>query len=127
MFQRKNKPGSYDPNDKRPIFIQSNKLFFAYSGGRLIIMNDQLQWQDLGDGKGRSDNSGTIQHEFLGQIKGEGLCLTFKKYNTTFDFNTLKNCHFLENNKIKGKREADYYMYPIHHLKRYAKKRLNKI
>lgn len=145
MFQRKNKLGAYDPNekfglkkkkqkfkrtifydhnDKRPIFIQSDKLFFAYSGGRFIVMNDQLQWQDFGNGGGRNDNEGTINHEYFGQIKGEGLCLTFEKYSTTFDFGSLKNCYFLENNKIRGKRDVNFYMYPVHHLKRFAEKRL---
>ena len=97
---------------------------FAWSGGRLLIMNNNQELVDFSDG-GLSQNGrggyAEFKHRILGNIKAENTKFTFKDYNVEFDFSCLKNCHFLEKNKIKGK--PKYLPSVLYHIERYSKKR----
>lgn len=106
------------------IFEHIHPFSFAWSGGRLLIMNNKQELVDFGDGgmsKGRVGGYAEFEHRILGNIKVDNTKFTFKDYNIEFDFNCLKNCHFLERNKIKGKPKNLSYV--LYHIERYSKKR----
>lgn len=111
-------------NKKIPLFYHENGLCFGYSGGRFLIGKvETLEWSDLGDGKG-SNRSGSIEHRFLGTIQGNESTLHFLKYNVSFNFDTLQNCHFLTNYRVLG--EKLYPLPEIHYFIRFMLKHQNK-
>jgi hypothetical protein len=106
------------------IFEHISPFSFAWSGGRLLIMNNKQELVDFADGgisKGRRGGYAEFEHRILGNIKAENTKFTFKDYNIEFDFSCLKNCHFLERNKIKGKPKNLPSV--LYHIERYSKKR----
>jgi hypothetical protein len=114
-----------------PLTIVSGSIFehifpfsFAWSQGRLLIMNNKQELVDFSDGglsRGGRGGYAEFEHSVLGNIKAENTKFVFKDYNVEFDFNSLKNCGFLEKNKIKDK--PKYTPPVIYHLERYSKKR----
>lgn len=104
----------------KPIFEHIYPFSFAYSGGRLLIMNDKQELVDFGDG-GRRGGNAEFKHRILGNIIAVNTKFIFKDYNVEFDFNSLKNCHFLDKNKAKGK--SKYTPTVLFHFERYSKKR----
>lgn len=106
------------------IFAHISPFSFAWSGGRFLIMNNKQELVDFGDGglsKGHGGHYAEFEHRILGNIKAENTKFTFKDYHIEFDFSCLKNCHFLERNKIKGK--PKHLPYVLYHIERYSKKR----
>lgn len=111
-------------NDK-PIFIYKHPLAFAWSGGRLLIMNER-RLVDFGDGgmnKGRFGHAGNFDHNVLGEIHCNDTVFNFRRYNIIFDFNELRNCRFISRNKAKGK--AKFKPTEVYHLERFFDKNFN--
>lgn len=106
------------------IFEHIFPFSFAWLQGRLLIINNKQELVDFGDGglsRGKGGGYAEFEHRVLGNIKAENTKFTFKDYNIEFDFGCLKNCYFLERNKIKGK--PKYMSYVLYHFERYSKKR----
>lgn len=111
---------------EKNIFEHQYPFSFAWSGGRFLIINNEQQIVDFGDGGlshgGYSENyRDEFKHNILGKIKADNTRFIFKDHNVEFDFSRLKNCNFLDRNKAKGK--PRYKPTVIFHLERYSNKR----
>ena len=111
----------------RSIFEHIFPFSFAWSGGRLLIMNNKQELVDFGDGfmsRGKfGHHSGKFKHRILGNMEADDTVFKFYDYNIEFDFSCLRNCLFLQRNKIKGK--PKYMPSVLYHLERYSKKRVS--
>lgn len=107
--------------NERPIFINKGLLSFAWAGGRLLILDKNDELTDFGDGMmshGRR-NVGNMEfnHDRLGLLHASDTKFNFKGYGIEFDFDEVRNSHFLNRNKNIGREWALLY-----HLKRFHQK-----
>lgn len=107
------------------IFEYRKPLTFAWAGGRLLILNENQELTDFGDGgmsRGGKGGQAVFEHRTLGNIDAHDTKFIFKDYGVEFDFKVLDNCNFIDKNKAKGK--GRYEGAVLHHMKRFSKKRL---
>lgn len=85
---------------KSGIFAQCADFSFAWSGGRLLIMDKNQNLVDFGDG-GMSmgkfgHHSGRFKHRVLGEMEADDGVFKLYDYNLEFDFLVLKNSKWID-------------------------------
>lgn len=119
---------SVDAITKNNFFAHIKPLSFAHMGGRYLIVNENQELFDFGDGNIHERRGirleARFKHDKLGEIKGLGSVLTFYKYKISFDFADLSNCYKLDLKKMKNKPD-DWQWYDTiitYNLKKFNKK-----